>query len=378
MISRFIEKRIVLELKPGKVVCLFGARRTGKTVLLNIIKEEITKKNKKVLVVYGQDLTVQEILSSQRTGTLKNFLRGHSHLFIDEAQYIPNIGVNLKLITDTIADMTVFITGSSSFDLKNQIGEPLVGRSIFLSLYPVTQLEFSGQENMLETKNQLELRLIFGSYPEVVTAQTDKEKRKLLENLRDGYLLKDILSLDNLKNSLFIFNLLRQIAFQIGHDVSYAELAQNLNSHPKTVRRYLELLEKAFVIFPLPGFSRNLRKEYTKTPRYYFWDNGVRNILISNFNSLSLRDDTGQLWENYCVSERIKRNKYKDIFANYFYWRTYDRKEIDLVEERGGKLFGFEMKWGQRKTKRPNDFLETYAGSKYQIINQENYLDFIA
>ncbi len=375
MISRFIEIQILSELKPAKVVCLFGARRTGKTTLLQALKASLP--DKKILLVHGQDLTTQEILSSQRTESLSRFVSGFDILFIDEAQYIPNIGQNLKLLVDTVPQIAVLVTGSSSFDLHNKIGEPLVGRSISFQLYPFAQLELSKIESALQTQNLLEERLVYGSYPQVVTAKSQSGKKKQLDNIRDGYLLKDILLLDNLKNSLFVFNLLRLIAFQIGHDVSYAELAANLNSQPKTVRRYLELLEKTFVIFPVFGFSRNLRKEYTKTPRYYFWDNGIRNVIISNFNALNLRDDVGQLWENYCVGERRKRNDYKNIYANSFYWRTYDQKEIDLVEEREGKLFGFEMKWRKTDVKPPKDFLETYKNSSFVVINKENYLDFI-
>jgi hypothetical protein len=375
MISRFIESQILSELKPARVICLFGARRTGKTTLLQALKKSLSKK--KILLVHGQDLTTQEILSSQRTESLSRFISGFDTLFIDEAQYIPNIGQNLKLLVDTIPQIAVLVTGSSSFDLRNKIGDPLVGRSVSFQLYPFAQLELSKIESALQTQNLLEERLVYGSYPQVVTTKSQSGKKKQLENIRDGYLLKDILSLDNLKNSLFVFNLLRLIAFQIGHDVSYTELATNLNSHPKTVRRYLELLEKTFVIFPVFGFSRNLRKEYTKTPRYYFWDNGVRNVVISNFNALNLRDDVGQLWENYCVGERRKRNNYKNIYTNSFYWRTYDQKEIDLVEEREGRLFGFEMKWKKPNIKPPKDFLETYKGSSFVVINKENYLDFV-
>lgn len=374
MIHRFIEKMVLQALKPKFVVCLFGARRTGKTFLLEKIKNDLKKK--KVLVVQGQDLLVQEKLSSQRIETLRNFIGDNDYLFVDEAQYIPNIGVNLKLIADTIP-VCVLVTGSSAFDLKNKIGEPLVGRSLFLNLFPISQLELSLQENFLQTAEKLEERIIFGGYPEIITANSKIRKIAKLENLRDSYLLKDILMLDNLKDSIFVFNLLRQIAFQIGHDISHTELAQNLNSNPRTIQRYLELLEKTFILFPLQGFSKNLRKEYTKTPRYYFWDNGVRNILISNFNELNLRDDVGQLWENYCVSERIKRDKYKQVSVNHFYWRTYDQKEIDLIEERNGKLYGYEMKFGKAKNKKPKDFLETYSGSQYKIINRDNYLDFI-
>ena len=375
MISRFVEKQILSKLRPATVICLFGARRTGKTTLLHSLKHALP--NRKVLSVHGQDLTTQEILSSQRTETLARFVRGLDYLFVDEAQYVPNISENLKLLVDTVPHISTLVTGSSSFDLRNKVGESLVGRSISFHLYPLAQLELSINESSLDTRNNLQERLIYGSYPQVVTASGERIKKRYLENLRDGYLLKDILELDNLKDSLFVFNLLRLIAFQIGHDVSYAELASNLNSHPKTVRRYLELLEKTFVIFSVMGFSRNLRKEYTKTPRYYFWDNGVRNVIISNFNPPHLRDDAGQLWENYCVSERRKRNAYRNTTANYYYWRTYDQKEIDAVEEREGKLFGFEMKWGKLRPKNPKDFLKTYKNAQFNVVNQENYLDFI-
>jgi uncharacterized protein len=375
MIARFIEKELLKALKPAWVVGLFGARRTGKTVLLKSLAKKL--KSKKILSLYGQNLTVQEIFSSQRREIIEKYTAGYDTIFIDEAQYIPNIGLNLKLAVDTLPKLSFLVTGSSSFDLKNKLGEPLVGRSTFLKLYPIFQLELSKSENSLETAANLETRLIYGLYPQVVLGATEKQKTKILENLRDGYLLKDILTLDNLKDSVFVFNLLRLIAFQIGHDISYLELAQNLNSHPDTVRRYLELLEKVFILFSRQGYSRNLRTEYTKTPRYYFWDNGIRNVLISNFNSLNLRDDVGALWENYCVSERAKRNGYKDVLVNSFYWRTYDQKEIDVVEEQGGKLFGYEMKWSKDKVKPPREFLDTYPGSSFKIINKESYLDFV-
>ena len=325
---------------------------------------------------HGQDLVSQERLSSQRVESLKSVLAGYKYLFIDEAQYIPNIGTNLKIIVDTIP-ISVFVTGSSAFDLKNKVGEPLVGRGTFLNLYPIAQKELSPKETSMETAGKLEERLIFGGYPDVVMAKTKLEKTAALENIRDGYLLKDVLSFENIKDSVFILKLLRLIAFQIGHDISYAELAQNLNTHPDTVRRYLELLEKVFIIFSRQGYSRNLRKEYTKTPRYYFWDNGIRNIIISNLNDLNSRDGVGALWENYCIVERAKRNKYQNILVNSFYWRTYDQKEIDLVEEREGKLFGYEMKWKKDNIKAPKDFLQTYKNSSFEIINKENYLGFI-
>ena len=375
MIPRFIENQILSSLKPGKVTGIFGARRTGKTVLMNSLKAKL--KNKAVLMVNGENLDVIEVLSSQRINILDKFTAGYKYIFIDEAQRIPDIGLNLKLIVDNIPGVAVLVSGSASFDLKNKIGEPLVGRSKYFYLYPLSQLEMNKYQDFIKNREALEDRLIFGMYPQVLTEKTLKGKRDILESIRDGYLLRDILQLDNLKNSLFIFNLLRLLAFQIGNDISYSELADNLNANKKTVMRYLELLEKSFVLFSLHGFSRNLRKEFTKTPRYFFWDNGVRNAVISNYNGLNIRDDVGKLWENYCISERIKKLNYKNIHCNKYFWRTYDQKEIDLVEERNGRLWGFECKWKEKSVKPPKDFINTYKNSRFMIINKDNYFDII-
>lgn len=374
MISRFIEKRILEVLKPGRVVGLFGARRTGKTFLMHKIKDELAGK---VLMVHGESSPVAEILSSQNAKTLGDFVKGYEYLFIDEAQKIPNIGINLKLLVDTQPDLSVFVSGSSAFELRNRIGEPLVGRSRYLYLHPIAQLELSSKEDYLSARQNLDERLIFGSYPQVLTAETIDDKKEELQSIRDGYLLKDILEMDNLKDSLFVFNLLRLIAFQIGNDISYNELATSLGVHGKTVARYLELLEKSYIIFSLPGFSKNLRKEYTKTPRYYFWDNGVRNAIIANFNPLNSRDDAGKLWENFCMSERRKFTEYTNMFVNRYFWRTYDQKEIDYLEEREGKLYAFEIKWGKDDVKAPKLFLETYPNSEFFVINKDNFLDFL-
>ncbi|MBU1084788.1 MAG: AAA family ATPase [Candidatus Beckwithbacteria bacterium] len=375
MVSRYITKQVINSLKSGKVVGVFGPRRSGKTVLMTYIKDHL--KNKEVLMVHGENLDVAEILSSQRISELKRFIGDNQYLFIDEAQKIPKIGVNLKLIVDTMPKVAVMVTGSSSFDLRSKIGEPLVGRSEYYYLYPLALLEVVGG-NYLKQKETLEDQLIFGFYPQVYTAKTLKQKRLKLESIRDGYLLKDILELDNLKDSLFVFNLLRLIAFQIGQDVSFSELATNLNVNKKTVMRYLELLEKSYVIFSRHGFSRNLRKEYTKSPRYYFWDNGIRNSLISNYNRLSLRDDVGRLWENFCVAERAKYLHYKQISVNSFFWRTYDQKEIDIIEEKSGKLYGFECKYTKDKISVPRDFIKAYPGSKFKLLNRESYLDYLS
>ena len=374
MISRFITKQIINSLKPSRIVGIFGPRRSGKTTLMNIIREKIGQDN--TLMVQGENMDVAEILSSQRTSTLKRFIGGNKYLFVDEAQKIPKIGINLKLIVDTISEVSILVSGSSSFDLRNKIGEPLVGRSRYYYLYPFSLLEV-GANDYLKQKEALEEQLVFGFYPQIYTSETIEQKRIELESIRDGYLLKDILELDNLKDSLFIFNLLRQIAFQIGQDVSYSELASNLNVNKKTVMRYLELLEKSYILFSHQGFSRNLRKEYTKSPRYYFWDNGIRNSLISNYNRLTLRDDIGQLWENFFISERVKYLAYKQIAANRFFWRTYDKKEIDLIEEREGKLFAFECKYSKKDIRAPKDFIQSYPKSQFFLVNKDNYLDFL-
>ena len=273
MLKRKIENQILHSLKPANVTGLFGARRTGKTVLMHEIKNKL--KQNKVLLVQGDNLDVADILSSQRLSILKRFISGYDYLFIDEAQKIPNIGQSLKLLVDSIANLSIFITGSSALDLRNKTGEPLTGRSNYLYLFPIVHSELN--EDYLSYKENLESKLIYGTYPRVITSKTLDGKVDVLNSIKNGYLLKDVLELDNQKDSTFIFNLLRLIAFQIGNDISYSELASNLNVNKKTIQRYLNILEKSYIIFSLPGFSRNLRKEYSKTPRYYFWDNGIRN-----------------------------------------------------------------------------------------------------
>ncbi len=374
MITRFIKKQILDSVaKPNKVTGIFGARRTGKTFLMEEIRKEL--KREKILMVQGENLDVAEILSSRRLSLLQQMVQGYKYLFIDEAQKIPDIGTNLKLMVDSIKGLHILVSGSSSFDLKNKIGEPLTGRSKYFYLYPIAQLELD--EDFFTAKTSLENRLIYGSYPQVLTATNNKERMEILTSLRDGYLLKDMLELDNQKDTIFVFNLLRLIAFQVGNDISFTELASNLNVNKLTVMRYLDLLEKCYVLFSLRGFSRNLRKEYTKSPRYYFWDNGIRNILIANLNPPNIRDDIGKLWENYCISERLKKCHYTRKTVNHYFWRTYDQKEIDLVEEGSGKLKGYEIKWTKSKVKPPKDFLEAYGNASFHVINRDNYLDFI-
>jgi len=372
MITRKLLPYIADNVKPGFAVGLFGARRTGKTVLMNHVAERITGKP---LIISGEDFDVQELFSSQKLSLLKSTTSGYSHLFIDEAQKIPNIGINLKLIVDNIPDISIFFTGSSSFELYNQIGEPLTGRSIFLNLFGFSQEELN--EDFLEARKSLDNKLIYGLYPQVYLEPGNNQKEEILNGIKNGYLLKDILEFDLQKDSVFVLNLLRLIAFQIGQDISYSEMAGRLQVNVRTVQRYLNILEKMFIIFSLPGFSRNMRSEYTKTPRYYFWDNGIRNTLIANLNPINIRNDVGQLWENYCISERQKYLSYNRISANKFFWRTYTQKEIDYIEERDGMLYAYEMKYSSKSSKLPALFLKNYPDSEFNEVNRDGVFDFL-
>jgi uncharacterized protein len=375
MYRRSLQKALQESLRPNFVLVLYGARRTGKTVLMNTIKQEVEAKEK-VLMVSGEDLEIAEILSSQKLSMLERFVKGYNYLFIDEAQEIPNIGKNLKLMVDHIEGLHIFITGSSALDLRGQLGEPLTGRSKFLYLLPFSQAELN--EDLLQMKNTLESKLIYGTYPQVAISETTTEKTEVLQSIKNGYLLKDILVLDNLKDSLFILDLLRLVAFQIGNDISFSELAKNLKVNVRTVMRYIDILEKTFILFSMRGFSRNLRKEISKSPRLYFWDNGIRNTVISNYNTGKNRNDMGQLWENYCMVERLKYLHYSGIYANNYFWRTYDQQEIDLIEEYDGKLSAYEFKWSKSvKVKTPVAFANAYPDAAFQVIHQDNYYEFI-
>ena len=361
-------------LEPGKVVVIYGPRRCGKTTLINEFLKGISLR---YLSVSGEDIITQNYLSSQSVEKLLSFVGENKLFVVDEAQKVKNIGLNLKLIIDHVKDIAIVATGSSSFDLARNIGEPLTGRKYTLKLFPIAQLELSSIESRGQTEANLESRLIYGSYPEIVLMKDNRLKERYLKELISSYLFKDILELEGVKHSSKLARLLQLIAFQIGKEISCNELGTQLSMSKNTVERYLDLLEKTFVIFKLTGFSRNLRKEISKNPRYYFIDNGIRNALISNFNPLELRDDIGMLWENYLIAERLKKQEYQSIVANNFFWRTYDRKEIDFIEETAGRIYGFEMKWAQRKTNPPREWLTAYSNADYKVITKENYLEFI-
>lgn len=360
---------------PGKVVVVYGPRRCGKTTLITHYLEKVG--DERYLLVSGEDITVKEYLGSQSVARLKDFVGKNSLLVIDEAQKVKEIGLNLKLIVDHISGIKVIATGSSSFDLARDIGEPLTGRKFTLKLYPLAQLELAQIEQRVETEANLEARLIYGSYPEVVLTNDNRLRERYLKEIVSSYLFKDILEMEGLRHPDKIVRLLQILAFQIGGEVSFNELGGQIGISKNTVERYLELLEKVFVIFKLSGFSRNLRKEITKNARYYFYDTGIRNALINNFNPLNMRDDAGMLWENYIIVERLKKQEYLSIPANNYFWRTYDQKEIDLVEEREGNLYGYEIKWKVGRLKPQKAWLEGYKNAKYDVISRENYMGFI-
>jgi predicted AAA+ superfamily ATPase len=374
MIKRLLEDKIFNRLDPNKVMLLFGPRRVGKTVLLRQI---IDRFDGEYLLLNGEDVDSLMLLEPKSISNYKRLLNGIDLLAIDEAQNIPEIGQKLKLIVDEVSNIRVIASGSSSFDLQNKAGEPLVGRSTQFHLFPFSQAELSQNENRLETKQNFEDRLIFGCYPEVININDIDKKKDYLRDIVNAYLLKDILNIDGLKNSKKMIDLLRLIAFQIGNEVSFDELAKQLGISRNTVEKYLDLLSKVFVIYRLGSFSRNLRKEISKAGKWYFYDNGIRNALIGNYNPISQRTDIGQLWESYLISERIKLSNYKSDNKLFYFWRTYDGQEIDLIEELDGKISAFEFKWGDKTPKAPRAFSDNYLDSEYSVINKNNYLEFI-
>jgi len=374
-LERKITTAIIKSLKPNKVVVLLGARRTGKTVILNTILDKL---NENHLFLNGDDFTTLSIFEPRTIEHYKSILGNNKLLVIDEAQQIPEIGKALKLMVDNIPEIRVLITGSSAFDILNKIGEPLTGRKTTFYLFPFSQEEYNKTENIIETKSRLNERLIFGNYPELIHLHGRQEKTSYLNELASSFLLKDILTFEGIKNADKILKLLQLIAFQIGKEVSLHELGRQLGMHKNTVDKYLDLLSKTFIIFSINAFSRNLRNEISKSKRWYFYDNGIRNILIENVNDINLRNDVGELWENYLVSERLKYQQYNRLLVSNYFWRTYQQQEIDWIEEREGKLFAYEIKWNPNKrVKIPTGWKTGYPESTFEIIHQENYLNWI-
>lgn len=370
-LSREIEQKIINSLEPNKVIVILGARRIGKTVLLSRLIKQL---NEPYLLLNGEDFATYELLERRSIANYQNLLGDRKLMIIDEAQKIPDIGKILKLMVDGIPEIKIIITGSSAFDLSNYIGEPLTGRQNIFKLFPLSEKEYYQIEIPTERRDRLEERLIYGNYPELTQINNREKKATYLRELVNSYLLRDILTFDNIKHSTKILNLLRLIAFQIGRDVSYSEIGTQLQMNKATVNKYLDLLTKVYILHKVEGFSRNLRKEITKNSRWYFYDNGIRNIVIANINPLNIRNDVGQLWENYIISERLKFQNYNNIIVNNFFWRTYDQQEIDWVEERDGNLYGYELKWNIKKLpKEPMGWKKAYPESKFEVINRENY-----
>jgi uncharacterized protein len=377
MISRAIEEKLkTLLTDQRKIVLLYGARQVGKTTL---IKKVLQNFQGKILEVNADELLYSEALSSRDFLKLKGMVDGYDLLFIDEAQRIVDIGINLKILHDNLPALKIIVTGSSSLDLADRVSEPLTGRIFTNTLYPISVIEwqnFAGL-NDYSTSLKLEEFLLYGMYPEIFNYHNFNQKRKYLDDLCKSYLYKDILSLGNIKYPEKLNQLLKLLAYQVGQMVSIQELSTTLQIHRDALLNYISLLEKCFVIFRLSGFSRNLRKEVVKMDKIYFCDTGIRNALINNFDSFQQRNDKGQLWENFLMAERIKVNAYRDVFANSYFWRTYSGAELDLVEEKDGLLHGYEFKWGSRMVKVPASWAEHYQNSTFQTINTDNYLSWL-
>ena len=371
---RELSNLILNKLQPNKVVILYGAGRVGKTML---VKEILANVNEPILRLNGDDINVHDKLSIRSIENYKQILGTYKLLYIDEAQKIPEIGLKLKLMIDEIEGLRIIISGSSSFDIHKNDGEPLTGRKYTFTLYTLSENEYTQIEKNINKMDKVRERLVFGNYPELLHLPDRQDKVDYLNEMISSYLLKDILVYEHIKNSQKIFNLLRLIAFQIGGEVSLQELGIQLGISKNTVEKYLDLLSKVFILHKVEGFSRNLRKEITKNSRWYFLDNGIRNAIIANFNPLQARNDIGALWENYMISERLKYQEYKRISSNNYFWRTYEQQEIDWVEERDGSLFGYEFKWKEEKVKIPTQWKSAYPDASFELININNFTEWL-
>ncbi len=375
MISRAFQQPILDCLRnERKIAILYGPRQVGKTTLARQVLSQLPLKS---LEINADESKYIEVLSSRDLTKMRRLVDDFEVLFVDEAQRIPDIGINLKILHDSLPDLKIIATGSSSFDLANRVKEPLTGRTRTFVLHPIGLTELRQQMTPFEMDDQLENWLIFGTYPEVLSQGSGQGKSIYLKELTSAYLYKDILELSGIRHSVKLNSLLRLLAFQVGSLVSLKELGNSLQLNQETVLRYLDLLEKSFVIFRLSGFSRNMRKEISKMEKFYFVDLGVRNAILDNFNDLSQRNDAGQLWENFLLTERRKKLAYQFKFASGYFWRTYNGAELDYVEEGGGKLDGCEFKFGNKKAKPPIPWTTDYPEATFQLINPENYQPFV-
>lgn len=375
--DRFVYPRSAMDriqpwLFKGKVIILYGPRQVGKTTLVKIISDQ----HPGSLYLNCERPNVSELLSSGNLERIRSYFGNSGLVIFDEAQKIRGIGELLKVLIDSYPEIQFFATGSSSFNLFNELSEPLTGRNVKFMMYPLSLNELSSKYDLFQLDEKLSELLRFGSYPDIVD-RSENEKIQLLEAMTNDYLFRDVLSFENIRKSELLVNLLKAIALQVGNEVSFRELSGLLKISVETIQKYLQLFEKSFVLYSLPSFSRNLRKEIGRSRKFYFYDLGIRNSLINNFNPPEIRIDTGQLWENFCLMDRLKHNQALGKTVNYYFWRTYDQKEIDLIEESEGKLIAFEFKWRAQKVKPPADFLDAYPGSEFKLIHKENYRDFL-
>ena len=370
MYYRDLAKNITKKFQKGKVIVLIGPRQVGKTTLINTLLKGIP-----YLFLDGDDNSVVELVSNANTENLKNIIGNYKYIFIDEVQRIPNIGLKLKIIVDQIKNVQVIVSGSSAFDINNLTQEPLTGRKFEYHLYPISWNEFEKKAGYVKAQQQLEMRLLYGMYPDVMNNLGDEYE--ILKNLVSSYLYKDILILAGIRKSDVLHKILQALALQLGSEVSYNEIAQLVGVDKNTVNNYIDLLEKAFVIFRLNSYSKNIRNEIKANKKIYFYDNGVRNMIIGNFNPLEFRQDKGALWENFLISERLKELSYSQSLAKPFFWRTTLQQEIDYIEINADATSAFEFKWSTtKKSKLPKSFLETYKPS-FLVVNKDNFRDFL-
>ena len=372
MITRKLEDLIVNKLFNGKAIILLGARQTGKTTLL----QKITKTQNDVLWINADEPDTTALLENATSSRLKTIFSGKKLVVIDEAQRIENVGLKLKLIIDQIPEIQLIATGSSAFELANKINEPLTGRKWEYKLFPVSFSEMVDHHGFMEENRMLPIRMVYGYYPEIVN--NPGHEKEILKQLSDSYLYKDILMWERIKKPDKLVKLLQALAFQLGSEISYNNLGLLLGLDNQTIEKYIQLLEQVFIIFRLPAFSRNHRKELKRGRKIYFYDNGIRNALIANFSLPELRTDTGALWENFIISERMKVLHYKNEWVNSYFWRTQDQQEIDYIEEKDGILYAYEIKWNvKKKPFLSKSFSNTYPNHKYKIINPNNYEEFL-
>jgi len=370
MYERYLKERIIKRINSGKAIILIGPRQVGKTTL---IREVL--KDHDYLFFDGDDPKTRTLLNQPNTEEIRRIVGKHKYIFIDEAQRIEGIGLTMKIIIDQFKGVQLFSSGSSSFDLANKLNEPLTGRKWEYRLYPISWEEFENTHGYLHGEQQLENRLLFGLYPDVLNNPGDEVN--ILRNLLNSYLYLDILAQSDLRKPEILDKLVQALALQIGNEVNYSELGQILSVDKNTVSRYIEILEKGFVIFKLGSFSRNVRNEIKTNRKIYFYDNGIRNMIIGNFDPLDIRQDKGALWENFLISERVKQNEYKQSLARKYFWRTKQQQEVDYVEDIGGKIFGYEFKWSEKKSnKLPKTFTDAY-NSENKIITRNNFREFV-